>query len=111
MNIYYLTYREGTFKVLPFNIIKKNKHSYTVKEVVKDYTEMLFFTDVDIISEYSLGSLGIWCVGENNLSLAREKLVKYAINFHESSVKRLENDALKHRAWLQPLYEIHGDKQ
>ena len=111
MNIYHLTYQKGIFKVLPFNIIKKNKYSYTVKEVGKDYTEMLFFEETDTISEYSLGSIGIWYVGENNLILARKKLVKYAINFHESNVKRLENNALEHRAWLQPLYEMRGDKQ
>ena len=106
MKIYYLNYYKGNIAVEEMDIDDKFFNgSYRVVHGIMFNAE-----DEGEVIEYSLGDIRIWITEKGNLDLAKDKLVKYVISFHERNIRRLEDSALEQRAWLQPLYSLRDDR-
>ena len=111
MKIYYLKYYKGNIKVEEIDIAKSvYSGAYMSDEpIVIEGLEFHVEYEGEVL-EYSLGDIRIWITEKGSLELAKDKLVKYVISFHEKNIRRLENNALEQRAWLQPLYSLRDNR-
>ena len=109
MKAYYLKYYKGNIDIAKHSVAQALNPDFYLSEVIFDRVSFRKEDEGKVV-EYSLGDIRIWITEKGDLELAKDKLVKYAIKFHEINIRRLENNALEQRAWLQPLYSLRDDR-